>query len=161
MRTRRALLIALLALCALSSQAIAAGGLPKVLTQLTPAFALRPAVIGYTGDGTGVIGGPHGTGPRHLGHLRWTTYNRHDGLAVGLVWLDDCVPDCARGTFTPHTVHVRVSEPTHGHFRLLTLRYRYHGHNYVDRRVALRSSGGSGPAFWSYAICGLASGPRC
>ncbi|MHB1834553.1 MAG: hypothetical protein ACYCXW_06270, partial [Solirubrobacteraceae bacterium] len=36
----------------------AAASLPKVLTQQTPMFQLRPAVISYTGDGTGYIGGP-------------------------------------------------------------------------------------------------------
>jgi hypothetical protein len=145
-----------------SMPAAAATGIPKVLTQETPAFQIRPAVISYTGDGTGVVGGLDGTSVRHLGHLRWTTYNAHLGVAVGRVWLDGCSPDCADGRFTPSRVRVRVSSPTHGHFRLLTLTYRYGGRRYVDRRVAKWYAGLDGvPGYWNYAICGIQYGPKC
>lgn len=145
-----------------SMPAAATTGPPKVLTQRTPLFQIRPAVISYTGDGTGVVGGPDGTSVRHLGHLRWTTYNARLGVAVGRVWLDDCSPDCADGRFTASKVRVRVSSPTQGHFRLLTLSYRFQGRRYVDRRVAKWYAGFDGlPGYWNYAICGLQYAPRC
>jgi hypothetical protein len=139
-----------------------AAALPKVLTQETRAFQVRPAVISYTGDGTGYVGGLDGTSAQNLGHLQWTTYTREEGLAVGLVWLDNCTPDCADGTFSATKVRVRVSSPTQGHFRLLTLRYSYRGRRYVDRRVAKFYRGTAGlPSYWAYAICGIPYGPRC
>jgi hypothetical protein len=159
---RRSLLLSVAALAVSAASAAGANSLPKVLTQEQPPFQVRPATISYTGDGTGVIGGPDGTSVRNLGHLRWTTYSRNVGIAVGLVWLDNCRPDCARGRFSPSQVQVRVSEPSDAHFRLLTLRYRYHGHRYVDRRVAHYYSGvATGPGYWNYAICGIQYGPKC
>jgi hypothetical protein len=157
---RRALLVLVATLTVFVPSALAARGLPKVLTQETPVFQVRPATISYTGDGTGIVGGLDGTSVRHLGHLNWTTYNSGEGLAVGLVWLDNCTPDCAQGRFSAHRVHVRVSQASNGHFRLLTLRYRDQGHSYVDHRVAHYYHGG-GEAFWAYAICDAQYTPRC
>jgi hypothetical protein len=159
---RRPVQAAFLALTTLLGAAVNAAALPKVLTQEHSAFQVRPAVISYTGDGTGIVGGPNGTSVHHLGHLRWTTYNRRFGIATGLVWLDDCSPDCARGTFTAHHVHVLVFSPHHRHFRRLTLRYRYRGRRYVDRRFAMFYRGSNGiPGYWAYAICGTRFTPRC
>lgn len=131
-----------------------------MLTQENPAFQIRPATISYTGDGTGYIGGLHGTGVRHLGRLKWTTYKGREGLGIGLVWLDNCRPDCAQGTFSASRVRVRVSDPASGHFRLLTLRYRYHGRRYVDHRLVHRERFG-GRTYWIYDICGRRYTPRC
>jgi hypothetical protein len=159
---RRSFLLSAAAIAAIASPASAANSPPKVLTQETPAFQVRPATISYTGDGTGIVGGPDGTSARNLGHLRWTTYNRRIGNAVGLVWLDNCTPDCASGRFSPSRVQVRVSESRGGHFRLPTLRYRYHGHQYFDRRVAHYYRGApTEPGYWNYAICGIQFGPKC
>ena len=77
---------ALLFAASVTAAATATPALPGVLTQGTPAFQVRPAVIGYTGDGTGIVGGADGTSARHPGHLRWTTYNTQEGVGHGLVW---------------------------------------------------------------------------
>lgn len=148
----RLLLAALVAGLALAAPA-AAAALPKVLTQARPAFQARPGIISYTGDGTAVVGGLDGTSVRHLGHLQWMTYNRHQGLATGLLWLNDCTPDCADGAYTPHRVSVHVFSPKHGRFRRLTLSYRDHGRQRTDRRVIhfYRSLNG-GTGTWAYAI---------
>lgn len=154
---RRAVLIALTALTPslfAALPAAAAARLPSVLTQGKPAFQVRPATISYTSDGTGVVGGLNGTSVRHLGRLRWTTYNRTQGLANGLMWLNDCMPFCARGHFSSTHVRVRVSSPKAGRFRRLTLTYNYRGHHYVDSRVVhhyvIDRRG-----FWGYAFGGL------
>lgn len=142
--------------------ASASARLPTVLTQQRPAFQVRPAVIGYTGDGTGIVGGRNGTSARHLGSLHWTTYNASSGWATGLVWLDDCSPDCANGTFTSSRVSVHVFSPSGRHFKRLTLRYRYLGRRYTDRREARYYAGSNGIAgFWAYAICGTRYTGRC
>jgi hypothetical protein len=154
------LFVAVLAVSA--SSAVGANSLPEVLTQEQPSFQVRPATISYTGDGTGVVGGPDGTSVRKPGHLKWTTYNHDVGIAVGRVWLNNCTPDCADGRFSPSRVQVRVSDPRDGHFRLLTLRYSYRGHRYVHRRVAHYYRGvATARGIWSYAICGIRYGPKC
>jgi hypothetical protein len=157
---RRVLLVLVTAITVFVPSAVARRGLPKVLTQETPVFQVRPATISYTGDGTGIVGGLDGSSVQHLGHLNWIAYNSRDGLAVGLVWLDNCTPDCAHGRFSAHRVHVRVSQVSNGHFRLLTLSYRDQGHSYLDHRVAHYYHGG-GEAFWAYAICDAQYTPRC
>ena len=133
---RIALLIVLAAAGAVPASAHAA--LPTVLTQGTPTFEVRPAVISYTGDGTGIIGGSDGTGARNPGHLKWTRYTSRRGAATGVVWINDCDPDCAGGRFRGVKATVAVSRPARGHFRRLTLRYTYDGQRYTDRRKLAR-----------------------
>jgi hypothetical protein len=131
----------------------AAASLPKVLTQEEPAFQVKPASISYTGDGTGIIGGLDGTSVRHPGHLDWTRYTHHAGSARGTVWLNDCEPGCANGTFHPYKVSVRVSSPSHGRFRLLTLKFVYQGKHVTDKRRIQHFAGSGGePGFWEYTI---------
>jgi hypothetical protein len=133
----------------------AAAGLPAVLTQGRPAFEIKPATISYTGDGTGLVGGADGRSVRHPGHLEWSTYTRRQGIAHGVVWLDDCDPDCAEGTFTSTPVSVHVFSPAHGRFGRMTLTYTYQGKRYVDRRAIRHYPGGAGfSGYWAYAIVG-------
>lgn len=68
---------------------------------------------------------------------------------TGAVWIDDCNPDCASGTFTAHAVNVTAFRPVGRHFTRLTLRYRYHGKRVIDRRGIGRTG-----RFWSYYIIG-------
>lgn len=133
--------------------------LPQVLTQGRPEFQVRPPVISYTGDGTGLIGGFDGRSVRRPGHLHWKRYSHRRGLARGLVWLNDCRPYCARGTFHSTPVTVRVFQPRHGRFRRLTLSYRYHRKHYTDRRAIRHFPGGNGyRGYWAYCIVGYCSG---
>ena len=118
-----------------------AATVPTVLTQIGrgSTFAVRPAQIIYTGDGSGILGGFAAGGPnRHFGRLTWTRWTRHEAAAHGAVWLDDCEPNCAEGTFHPYAVTVRALDPRRGHFTVLTLRYTFAGKRVVDRRTLLR-----------------------
>jgi len=151
---RRALVLAL-AFALATALAAAAARLPTVLTQLKPAFQTRPAVISYTGDGTGLLGGLDGTSVSHPGHLRWTVYDAKEGVAHGLLWLDDCTPSCAAGRFHAVAVTVHAFLPKNGMFQRLTLTYAYQGKHYIDRRGirhfgAANGLGGS----WQYYIIG-------
>ena len=138
-----------------ATQGMAAARLPSVLTQGRPAFEVRPASISYTGDGTGIVGGSDGRDARHPGHLRWVTYDERQGVGHGVVWLDDCDPSCAEGTFASTPVAVHVFSPGAGRFRRLTLTYTYRGQRYVDRRMVRHFAAGGGlPGYWAYAIVG-------
>lgn len=132
----------------------AAARLPTVLTQYQyHPFVVRPASISYTGDGTGFIGGSDGTSPRHLGHLSWPTYNGRQGVGHGLVWLNDCDPGCADGTFSAVPVTVHVFSPKHGRFTRLSLQYTYDGERYTDRRAIRHIPASDGyPSYWVYYI---------
>ena len=153
---RLTIFILALVLLAAAPAAAWASGLPGVLTQLKPAFQVRPAVISYTGDGTGLVGGFDGSDVRHPGHLRWTTYDAQEGMARGLLWLDDCTPDCARGTFTAVPVNVHVFAPKDGRFQRLTLTYVYGRKTISDRRGIRHYRGlGGAPGYWQYYIIGV------
>ena len=152
-RVRRAARPLLALLLPLLAAPAAAAGLPQVVSNAKPNLKVRPATISYTGDGTGLVGGSTGTSVRHPGRLPWSIYNHTRGVARGLVWLDDCDPDCAEGTFTASPVRVTVSRPRSGVFRKLTLSFRYRGKHVVDKRraVYLPPQAGAG-GFWDYQI---------
>ncbi len=141
--TAAATALSLLAVTASPSLA----ALPKALTQEKPAFAVRPAQISYTGDGTGVLGGRRGGGGREFGRITWTSWTGRAAHGRGQVWINDCEPDCAGGSFSPRPVRIALSQPRDGKFRLLTIRYRYRGKTYVDRRDVERHG-----RYWTYGI---------
>jgi hypothetical protein len=93
-----------------------AAALPAIPTYIGPPaqhdLQIEPFSLVYTGDGTGFLAG-HGTAghPRHAGHLRWTKYTSSEGLAFGSDWRDNCIPDCARGYFTPYPIKVKAFRP--------------------------------------------------
>src|SRR5437660_1029096 len=81
--------------------------LPGVLsnTSVRHPFLVRRAVISYTGDGTGFVGGFDGTGRAsggrgHFGHVTWLTWTNQVATGSGALWGDNCEPNCARGTFS-------------------------------------------------------------
>lgn len=160
---RRVLSVLVVAITVSVPSALAARGLPKVLTGGNPMFQFKPGTIGFTGDGSIIVGGSGGTSARHPGHLHWTTYNQRQGVAIGTAWINDCTPDCVHGDYSPHRLRIRVFQVREGHFRLLAVRYRYQGRNQVQRFAAFYSQGFNGPGsgFWFYAICGVTPGVHC
>jgi hypothetical protein len=133
----RSMVCGTVVLAALSPASAGAAGLPGLLTQIGRGnqFLVRPVQVVYTGDGSGVLGGFSGRGPYpRFGRLRWSLWNRQQALGSGAVWLDDCSPNCAEGTFHPYAVRVHAFDPRAGHFTKLTLRYRYEDKEVIDRR---------------------------
>jgi hypothetical protein len=110
--------------------------LPGLLTVLrnTDGFVVRPAVIGYTGDGTGYVGGFDGRGRNNFGHITWLTWTTQVATGTGALWGDNGIPNDAEGTFSPVPVKVRGFAPRDGHFTRLTLRYERNGENFIDER---------------------------
>jgi hypothetical protein len=111
---------------------LATGSYPK------GAFAVRPPVIGgWTGDGTGFVGGADGrpnaaplgaSAPARFGRIRWTKWSKRKAEGKGVVWTKGCVPDCAAGRWS--------SEPT----RISAFRVR--GNRYT--RLAFTYDAGDG-----------------
>jgi hypothetical protein len=131
-----------------------AAQLPGLLTgqNARHPFQVRPAVVGYTGDGTGFLGGFDGTGrgSDQFGHLTWLSWTTTIATGSGAVWVNSCEPNCAQGSFSPIAAKVRAFAPRRGHFTRLTLRYEDEGKAIVDER-GVRHFAGS-PGFYSYFI---------
>ena len=110
-------------------------------------WQVRPASILYTGDGSGILGGFDGTGAKHPGHLKWQSWSADRAEGSGAVWLDECKPSCANGTFKAQAVRVVAFRPEAGHFTRLTL--MYHAPS-GTKRWGIHRNGGS----WMYYIVG-------
>jgi hypothetical protein len=119
------------------SGALAAGGLPKLATGWFPRYEVRPHMIDYTGDATGVIGRLARRAPavgKRPGFLHWKTWTASRAYGVGTVWLKSCRPDCAYSPYYRYAVTVTATLPENGRFSTLTLRYRIRGYRIVDTR---------------------------
>ena len=117
---------------------------------------VRPGSIVYTGDGTGVLAG-RGTRSRHpkFGRLHWTAWNPTEGRAFGADWVNNCVPFCAAGTFTPYPVNIKVFRPRllSGHRIFTRMQVTYTGKlpQRVHDRVQIWTVDDShGQYFWSF-----------
>lgn len=121
---------------------------------------VEPRVVGYTGDGTGYLGGQE-TSPRQQdrGGLRWLSWGHRIAAARGYAWLNNCRPDCARGAFHPYRAKIRVRRPRNGLFTRLVIKVSYRGRWVYDHR-ALRHIPASDyegeyyPGYYEWDICG-------
>lgn len=100
---------------------------------------LRPATIGYTGDGSGIVGklpsdAFHGVVGQRPGFLHWTAWKNSHAAAVGTVWLLSCRPSCAASSFHRYALTLTAGRVRRGHFTRMTLRYRYQGRPVSDTR---------------------------
>jgi hypothetical protein len=96
------------------------------------ALVARPAIVVFTADGSGLLGGftgqhPHQDTPGNpFGHLRWTTWNSDEGRAWGAQWQNDCRPSCAQGTYHAFKATVHVWDPGRtGVFLRIQVKSRY------------------------------------
>ncbi|MGZ4183827.1 MAG: hypothetical protein ACXVFA_00400 [Solirubrobacteraceae bacterium] len=71
-----------------------------------------PAQILWTGDTTGMFAGRGMPGRRPtFGRLHWSKWTATEGRATGANWLNDCLPYCAAGKWTPFNVNLTVYRP--------------------------------------------------
>jgi LasA protease len=119
-------------------------------------LSVRPAVVGYTGDGSGWLGGFDGDGINdQFGHMNWTSWTSVAATGTGAAWINNCEPSCAGGTFSAHAVGVRAYAPRSGFFTRLTLRFDYNGDAITDERGVRRlveHVGGRAIVVYSYYI---------
>lgn len=165
-KTRRNLLVAALAVLALLVPAVPAQAahLPALPTDLGGAQELqvRPAIVSFTGDGTGYFGGFTGRGAightqsatrfyAELGRIHWSTWNATQAVGTGAVWLNDGIPNDAMGTFHPYAVSLRASDVSHGLFTHLSYRYTAQGMTSSGTLVAQFMKGFDGvPGYWAW-----------
>jgi len=89
---------------------------PEMPTDLGPPStrspAVRPGRLYYTGDGSGFYGGAGKPGKRnYAGALHWNQWAHTQAIASGNDWLDNCLPNCAAGTFKPFRVTLTLTRP--------------------------------------------------
>lgn len=135
LRLRLSALLVAGAIVAAAANAAHAAPLPTLPTELVgrQALAVRPPVVDFTGDGTGFLGGFTGrrsvrypysrSTSRWLGRLHWTAWTGVHARGTGAIWLNNGVPDDARGTFYPYAVTVRAFRPRNGVFTRLAFVY--------------------------------------
>jgi hypothetical protein len=142
---RRVLILGLGAIVAVAVAGSAlASGLPTLLGNSPKGpekLLVRPAQIIYTGDGSGILGGFDGGRGKGFGHLQWTKWTTGSAFGHGADWIDDCRPDCADGTFTPHAATVNAFRPRGGRFTRLTVKSSYRRKPLVYRMKLMRSNG--------------------
>jgi hypothetical protein len=118
---------AIAALSCLAAPAAAAAKKPGLFAGSYPVtFPVRPATVGgWTGDGTGILGGTHAKPARHrFGHIRWRSWTAHRAVGRAVPWGNDCDPDCAGGSWKPDPpTKVTAWRARHGHFTRLAFAY--------------------------------------
>ena len=101
-----------------------AGRLPRLLREdFSRSFAVRPAIIVPTGDGSAFISGRNGK----QSHIRWQRWNMREAYAVATIWIDNGIPNIAEGTFHGQRATVQAFRVLKGRFTRLTVRYRENG----------------------------------
>ena len=89
--------------------------------------AVRPAGIFVSGDGSALLGGRSSCKRVHkfsrascFGHIAWTSWTSSHAIGRGELWLDNGIPNVARGTFTSLPVTIQASDPHRGLFTRLS-----------------------------------------
>jgi hypothetical protein len=94
---------------------------------------LEPATILVSGDGSGVLGGKGFGDPPDYGRIRWQRFNRSGARGSGLMFINDCDPDCAGGTMHGSKAAIRAWRVRKGHYTRLSARYEHNGKTTTTR----------------------------
>lgn len=95
-------------------------------------FEVEPAQIGVSGDGTAYFGGEGYVQEGHqppsdLGSIDWTSWGNGSATGEGLLWLNNCKPYCAAGSFYAYPLKIRASVVRHNHFQHMTTTFPFGG----------------------------------
>ena len=135
---------------------LAASSPPRLLrTDVSSNFAVRPVTMSFGCCGQFVISGPGVSGrafrSHSLGRIRWKHWASARSDGVGLLWVDDCVPNCASGTFRPRWVSIQAFRVRSGRYTRLLLVYWSGGRRVFDLRKLERLPGVKRAAYQWFA----------
>jgi len=111
---------------------------------------LRPGQLVISGDGSEIVGGTgwtQGSGLASFGRIRWSAFNQREAVGRGLLWLNDCDPNCAEGGFRQHAAWIHASSVKQNRYQRLTVRYMDDGAVRYDRRIMRRHG-----TYWAWDI---------
>jgi hypothetical protein len=121
-----------------AATSLAASSLPRLLRMDGGSdFAVRPATMSFGCCRQFVIGGPGVSSAAfrsgRLGRIRWKQWGSARSAGIGLLWIDDCVPSCASGTFRRRSVSIQAYSVQSGRYTRLLLIYRPGNRKVFDR----------------------------
>ena len=86
-------------------------------------FQVRPEILPLSGDGTVFVGGcgwkTRGRRILSFGAVEWTSFGGSEATGSGLLWLNDCTPNCAEGSFRHYSAAVTATMVRKGHYTRL------------------------------------------
>ena len=86
-------------------------------------FQVRPELLPLSGDGTVFVGGPgwkaRGRRVLNFGAVEWTNFGGSEATGLGLLWLNNCQPNCAEGSFRHYSAAVTATVVRKGHYTRL------------------------------------------
>jgi IPT/TIG domain len=100
-------------------------------------FATRPATVTPSGDGSFFIAGAR------RGHgIRWRSWSAARAYGLATVWIDNGIPEMARGTFHGYHGSITATRARSGRFTRMAVRWEKKGHVHYER-LMLKHTGGS------------------
>ncbi|HEX5193101.1 MAG TPA: hypothetical protein VFW09_09885 [Solirubrobacteraceae bacterium] len=84
--------------------------IPKDLDATGADLVVKPGQIVFTGDGTGAIAGTRLPTQRGSG-ITWSSWTADTAHGTGKLWLNDCNPYCAGGTYHGYPVRLVAWKP--------------------------------------------------
>jgi hypothetical protein len=119
---------------------------PRLLRNSSNAFAIRPATVNPSGDGSFLIGKLYSTGRGRA--IRWLSWNTDRAYGLGTVWIDNGIPDEARGTFYGYRGSVAATRVRGGRYTRLTVSWKQNGRTRREALKLTHAYSGSG-WFWN------------
>jgi hypothetical protein len=108
-------------------------------------FAIRPATVIPSGDGTFLIGNLY----THRGHpIHWRVWSARKAYGVGTVWIDNGIPNEALGTFYGYHGSVTATRVRGGRYTRMTVRWKQNGRTHREALKLAHAFVGSG-WFWN------------
>ena len=143
---RMAVVIVLVFLVVGSGAAGATSSLPGLPSEVTgqPSLSVRPAVVIFTGDGSGVLGGRDGAPKWNakkgqfvgFGHFDWKVWTAQRAVVDGVVWARTCwSTSCEGHRYSPFPAKAVASRPVGGRFTRLAVVSVETGKRFVDCRT--------------------------
>lgn len=142
---RAAVVVALGLLVLGSTAAGATSSLPGLPSEVIgqPSLSVRPAVVVFTGDGSGVLGGSDGA-PKWdanrgqfvgFGHFDWRVWTAQRAAGDGVVWTRTCWSTaCGKHRYSRFPARAFASRPMDGRFTRLVVVSVETGKRFVDCR---------------------------
>ena len=112
-------LLSAILLLTLALPAAALSGGPRLYA--VASFAVKPVTIAnITGDGSALLDQMKSRG----GAIHWSAWTSSRADGAGKIWIDDCIPDTAGGTFHGRPATIHASRVRTGHYTRMTVSFR-------------------------------------